>query len=465
MRRLAIPVVAFLLLLGLILEFGRPINHDVAWTLEAARASQAGAVLYRDILEINPPLIFWLSGLVNRGADVTGMAPAPVYRLGTLLLAMASALALWHFAPAEHRTGAAALLLLLAVLGIGWDFGQREHLIVLLAIPFVAMSADERRHTTAVVAGCAFAAAIAICFKPQYALVVALTAGLLLRGRRLAVALGMLILTGAAYLAAIKAFSPDYVGAVELLGPSYVRWATRPQSSLMGQPAVFVPALLLALEAMAPRNRSKWTVAWLAAATASASVVALQAKGFHYHYFPAIAFAVLAAHSMRGGPHGSAALLLASLTIVPLAEPIWSPGVRRWRASQREAITALGFERPGASIVAITPALPEVFPAVTLAGLRWQGTFPHVWWPFVEVTSPADRRRRDSLTTRLVHDVAVGVPDLIAIERPDLSAARRPGIPSMLQLVEREESLMETLDQHYLPPVTAGPFLLYRRRH
>jgi len=43
------------------LLFQRPINHDSGWYLYAAGAFMDGAKIYRDLIDINPPLIFWLN--------------------------------------------------------------------------------------------------------------------------------------------------------------------------------------------------------------------------------------------------------------------------------------------------------------------------------------------------------------------------------------------------------------------
>jgi hypothetical protein len=43
------------------LLFQRPINHDAGWYLYASGAILDGAKIYRDLIDINPPLIFWLN--------------------------------------------------------------------------------------------------------------------------------------------------------------------------------------------------------------------------------------------------------------------------------------------------------------------------------------------------------------------------------------------------------------------
>src|SRR5271157_5778984 len=75
------PVVAtisiFLLLavIGVILftTLRSPLKDDVAWLLYVARRWLAGRELYVDVVEVNPPLIVWISAIPIRLAGVLGI--------------------------------------------------------------------------------------------------------------------------------------------------------------------------------------------------------------------------------------------------------------------------------------------------------------------------------------------------------------------------------------------------------
>jgi hypothetical protein len=51
-----------------------PVSHDVVWQMWIARQLVGGAELYSDILEINPPLWFWLAVPVEKAAQALGVA-------------------------------------------------------------------------------------------------------------------------------------------------------------------------------------------------------------------------------------------------------------------------------------------------------------------------------------------------------------------------------------------------------
>src|SRR6185369_2684308 len=52
-----------------VVRLGGTVDSDVAWQLWIARRLHAGAHLYRDIIEVNPPLWFWMALPIDRAAD------------------------------------------------------------------------------------------------------------------------------------------------------------------------------------------------------------------------------------------------------------------------------------------------------------------------------------------------------------------------------------------------------------
>src|SRR5690348_7664268 len=68
------------------------VDSDVAWQLWIAGRLHAGAHLYRDIIEVNPPLWFWMAIPVERLAALLHL---PIVTALILAFGMAVALALW----------------------------------------------------------------------------------------------------------------------------------------------------------------------------------------------------------------------------------------------------------------------------------------------------------------------------------------------------------------------------------
>src|SRR5687768_10922277 len=53
-----------------------PPTNDAAWQIWIGRRLAGGARLYRDIVEINPPLWFWLAVPIVKASEVLGVSAA-----------------------------------------------------------------------------------------------------------------------------------------------------------------------------------------------------------------------------------------------------------------------------------------------------------------------------------------------------------------------------------------------------
>src|SRR5688572_17432184 len=97
-----------------------PINHDAVWQMWIGRQMLHGTGLYTDIVEVNPPLWFWIS------VPLAWLAQALHVR-GTLVLVGffigAAALSIWLSSRFERRPAVLATLAL-AMIPFG-SFGQR----------------------------------------------------------------------------------------------------------------------------------------------------------------------------------------------------------------------------------------------------------------------------------------------------------------------------------------------------
>jgi hypothetical protein len=123
-----------------------PLKDDIAWLLYVARRWLAGRELYIDVVEVNPPLIVWISAIpleIARWLDVGSQFVAmPVFVAAVLGCAWWTAGLLRAqgglFAdrlPVFAAIGSALLILPAA------DLGQREHLLVAAFLPYLALFA------------------------------------------------------------------------------------------------------------------------------------------------------------------------------------------------------------------------------------------------------------------------------------------------------------------------------------
>ena len=306
-RVLAYAPLGLLVLFAVLFQQGAIINHDTAWYLDATARLLDGAELYRDIVEVNPPLAFWLTLPPVAFAELLGLPAVPVYQGYFFLLAGLSLLAcrrLLRLQPAISDGLAVGLVTGLAVAMLAAplrDFGQREHLLVILLAPYLLL-AGLRADGIAVPARWAALlgglAALGIALKPHFLPVpLAIELWLLWRQRSLLAwlrpeALGALA-AAALYLAAVALFAPAYVTtvmplAMEVYDLAYnATWqlvASRGQRLFLA--LILVVGLLFALRRALPSGIA--TALGLGAAGCFAAYL-LQFKGWTYHSYPTLA--------------------------------------------------------------------------------------------------------------------------------------------------------------------------------
>jgi hypothetical protein len=132
--------------LGVLPVFLGVLNADDTWLLNAASRVLAGDTLYVDVVETNPPLIVWLNFLPVLMARAMGFSNVLGLRLSVLGL-VASSLLLSHWTlcrvlpdrPASRRFLLVLSLFILLPLS-GYDFGEREHILVALVLPYLLMA-------------------------------------------------------------------------------------------------------------------------------------------------------------------------------------------------------------------------------------------------------------------------------------------------------------------------------------
>jgi hypothetical protein len=284
------------------------LNHDVAWIMHGARWMLDGAQFGRDIIDVNPPLIWFVSLPAAWTVNAGLFTEAEALRGYVWLLCGASLLLCRHvLRPMRARGEAAesACLLVGAAFAMAMlpaaVFGQREHFAFVLGIPYCLLIAARLRAdeapTRAVAIACGVMGGIAFGFKPWFLAVplllelvhLASTRALRSVWRAETVALAATLF---AYLLALLAFAPEYPRVVVPMAvdtywaydgslPAWIHWRT---------PAI-AACVALAFLGIARRFPAPAMALFAAFAGFSFSHWA-QRKGFAYHAYPAMACAV-----------------------------------------------------------------------------------------------------------------------------------------------------------------------------
>ena len=121
------------------------LNHDATLNLEIGRYLLEGRIPYLDYYEINPPLVQYLNILPAYISQVTSINPITVYLLLMFVTVMYIAWLSYRlgYPIIKSNDGLIAYLIPLIIIIISLetrrDFGQRDHLVVLLLIPYLLL--------------------------------------------------------------------------------------------------------------------------------------------------------------------------------------------------------------------------------------------------------------------------------------------------------------------------------------
>ncbi|WP_426528536.1 hypothetical protein [Bradyrhizobium sp. McL0615] len=312
-----------------------PLNTDVSWLLVISERMLDGQRLFRDIIEINPPMapFAYLPGVAL--ARLLGVDPRHVIDAQLLLLAAASLFAVsrilrlspslsgLNWGPLAIWAAAVVTILPMHV------FAQREHMALLTFLPALAVYALRSNREPVplwaiLIAG--VGAGITLAFKPFFTVPAAfciLFAAIRSRSWLMLFApeniiTGVLVITVSVstYL-----FYPEYFTVTyPLVRDTYLSWSM-PASVIFLNDATLVFAIAMVSVLLARQNRTSdplLLVTMLAAAGFAISFF-LQRRGWAYHSYPMVAVALLAMGYALTGTAGSRSRRSEALSAVVLA--------------------------------------------------------------------------------------------------------------------------------------------------
>jgi hypothetical protein len=509
-----LPVITALavVVLALLAQIRLPLNADAQWILNVAGRMLDGQHLYRDILEINPPLVIWLQIPVVWLARHLGLSPATVYRVGLAAVAVLSTALTFRFfvRSAEGRQfrgrgWVPALLLGVFLILPGGAFGQREQIIGILLLPYVALQAlrVERmpvRRLAAIVAG--VGAAIAICLKPYFVgtwLLILIYRAVAGRPRRLRVEPEDAAITGVGvgYVAAVLWLAPGFLALASTFAGTYAAYTTMTRSQILLESAAII-WFVVALAAWQVRKETRTsplgTLLVLVAVGAIAAAV-WQGKGWTYHFLPAVMASVLLgalalsapASVVRSRVHSLARAVAAVFVLVswvPLAAGVAGQLTTGGHASDaqaeveaRELRAAVSTEDSARSILVLTSDMTGTQPWIGEQRLASRNSWSCLWVPAVVYHTRWNGNPRVALRTAsemsgaertayasVVQDLTADPPDLLVVETRAKNErfTGYPGGFDHLAYYGADPRFGACLKQYRLDAVLSG-FLVYRR--
>ena len=287
-----------------------PLNTDVSWLIVVCGRMLDGQHLYRDIVEINPPMaaFAYLPGVAL--ARVLGIDPRHVIDAQLLLMAAASLFAVsrilrlslslskLNWGPLVIWAAAVVTILPMHV------FAQREHMAMLTFLPALAVYALRSNREplplwAILIAGAG--AGITLAFKPFFTVPAALCILFAaIRSRSWLTLFAPENIIAAALVTTVSVstyiFYPEYFTVTyPLVRDTYLSWSM-PASVIFLNDATLVFAIAMVSVLLARQKRAPDTLLLVTALASIGFAVSffLQRRGWAYHSYPMVAVALLA---------------------------------------------------------------------------------------------------------------------------------------------------------------------------
>lgn len=461
---------------------GLPFTHDVVWQFWIAQKLLDGAALYRDIWEINPPLWFWSAVPIQYAANLAEISPFDILLPVVIAMGALSAILLGNL-PGTLSPLRRALIMVLAfglyIIVPLYDFGQREQIALIWALPYAALIA-RRFSGSSVPASLAASvgglAAFGFALKHYFALVPILLELWLLVGakrnwrpfRPETVALAA---CAVAYVASILYFTPDFLeNIVPMVATAYHGYEGSWEMLLI-RPWIMtwscIAALLLLLRADIAKRGEPLIAALLVVAFAFALSYFLQRKGWLYHSIPvtgALGVALglsLVRLDMRK--------MIAGLPILALPFILPIKTGPYFNLLDKEMKPALSTVPRGEAVFVASADPMWAWPAVEERGLVWPSRLYAFWMipaiAHAEIIGPNPDPLR-KLAIEIQNEAALEIrcsrPALIVFERRR-NYIHQPTAFNVRDFFLRNEDIRAFLNWNYREMESTPSLYLYRR--
>lgn len=458
------------------------VSHDVVWQMWIARQLLGGAELYKDILEVNPPLWFWLATPVQWAAQTFEISSVKAIVSAVLMLtgiSLAVLCALIWKEPVRIRAGllwaAFAALILIPL----QDFAQREHLCLLGSIPYLVLAARRADHVkiswpVALMVG--LIAAPGFALKHYFILVpVFLELWLVYRLRSKWSPLRpeiMALLVGAiSYAVAVLVFTPDYLTTIiPMLRTAYDGYGA-PVIGLVAKPWVAIWLFAMLALKLNWGKATSLTVSSTIAASAFCVSYFAQQKGWSYHAVPATCLLFFSIASLWIAENGIILkktrlfIYAAVLAIFMLPSITAGPYSNRHEPPVRKL---LQLSTPGESVIMLTGHPSHIWPMVEHGGFKWPSRHFAFWMTHAVAAqekthgslAPDLSNLANTVRKQTLQDLQCNPPDLILVD--DFINSNSPGF-DILNFFEKDEAFKE-LFSHYLKVQKLAMYTAYKKQ-
>lgn len=445
---------------GLYTSASRTINWDVAWLLHVGERLLQGAVYGHDIIEGNPPASPWLYlpvVLMGRASGLDLHFIVVLYVFIVMAVSLGLTLRLLMDSPGAERWLTPLLLAMLTVFAVMpmQEFGQREHFIEMLYLPYAAIAMGRSGGLrpplwASIVVGAMCGVALSI--KPVIvfaAIAPPVVVAFYQKDWRFLFVPEALAGAGVtvAYALAAILLHPEYQEVLPLFLALYLPSGTLPSHLPQHAEIAFYLALITCLLLLLRQGASAVVVVLLTSTVCFWIAYWAQGKPFFYHQMPMISMVVatLTVVTFDGSLIRRRVLGCLMLAVMFQANAQMSSNNRYdlLAAKIRE-------HKENASMMALGSMFATGHPTTILAGGRWLGRLPAAW-PLEThrnllstATTPEVQAERDRWRN-WARDVLA--EDLVA-NRPDIVLAQRGPVDWFMILTNEAPALRRLMGDY-----------------
>jgi hypothetical protein len=420
----------------------RPTNTDVSWLLTVNDRILAGATPYKDIVEVNPPasiLLYSIPSLTAHWLSIRAEIAVVLFvslLIGATLAYARRILSRYDLGGADRAGFLFVAAITLAVLPFD-EMAQREHFATIFALPY-ALIGMARIAGKRVAPSDAFSSGLlmglCVAIKPHFALCVLFVSAFAAWRRREILAFFRIenlaaFAVALVYLLASLVFFPNFFSDILPMGRDLYLPIRLGPIELVAHiaPALVAPLLLCWIF----RNRDdRGAPALLMMGAGFLAAYFVQGKGWIYHAYPALVFALLAAAWSLTRTTDENARLAPKLGALLLALALIVPAPSFFRRDEQHAALAAAIARirPQPKILALSFRQSLGHPLARNLGGEWVGHSWGLWATGLAILAKeranddaALRARAESYFERdrlaTAEDIQTQRPDIVLIEQ------------------------------------------------
>jgi hypothetical protein len=288
--------------LSMVLQSHIPVHWNMLYIVEAGRRLLAGGTLIHDALDPNPPLIFYISELINFIAKKMSISSILLFKMLVYLSIVYTLFASYFLLPQKHRNDLILIISFSLLILPESAFAEREHWMMCLSLPYYFLlyqRASDTDFNPLITISITAIATIGFCLKPYFFLSVMCAELLLIYQKRdwrwvFRTEFFVILFVCIVYLILIANLSPDYYADVL---PKVIQWYVSNNSPLFVlKQEAFIGFLCLAFcfiliykFSSTEKNELHHLEKILFAITVGYALsFVLQGKGWFYHAMPLI---------------------------------------------------------------------------------------------------------------------------------------------------------------------------------